>query len=116
MRGRPIGSENKDKPFREALRVVANELADGKIFEYPRGSLRWNAQILLLLGEVPSITQVADRLDGKPAQESTVTVDSKRDASDWTRDELVAFLNERRASGNGATPTNGSGDGSDSVH
>ena len=42
----------------------------------------------------------ADRLDGKPAQESTVAVSSKRDASDWSRDELVAFLNDHRAGSN----------------
>jgi hypothetical protein len=51
-------------------------------------------------GDLAAITSVADRLDGKPAQESTVTVDSKRDASDWSRDELVAFLNDHRAGSN----------------
>jgi hypothetical protein len=115
MRGRPIGSENKDKPFREALRVVANELADGKIFEYPRGSLRWNAQILLLLGEVPSITQVADRLDGKPAQETNVTV-VKRDANDWTRAELEQIIREARAGRDGVAQKDDSGGGPNKLH
>ena len=59
-------------------------------------------------GDLHAITAVADRLDGKPAQESIVTVDSKRDASDWSRDELVAFLNDAKVSSNGAAKANGS--------
>lgn len=47
-------------------------------------------------GEGWAIQQVADRLDGKPAQESTITVDDKRDATDWTAEELREFLNETR--------------------
>jgi hypothetical protein len=42
---------------------------------------------------LPAITAIADRLDGKPAQESMLTVE-KRDAADWTRAELVAFLSK----------------------
>jgi hypothetical protein len=44
---------------------------------------------------MPAINAIADRLDGKPSQESVVNV-VKRDASDWTRDELVAFLQDAR--------------------
>jgi hypothetical protein len=59
---------------------------------------------------------VADRLDGKPAQESTVTVDDKRDATDWTRDELVSVLNDLRARGNGNAAPDGGQREPDSVH
>jgi len=48
------------------------ELAAGNVIQHPEGSLRWNAQLLLMRGDTPSIQQVADRLDGKPAQEQTV--------------------------------------------
>ena len=45
-----------------------------------------------LEGQSWAIQQVADRIDGKPAQESTVNVKEKREASDWTREELMAIL------------------------
>src|SRR5882672_3720128 len=35
-----------------------------------------------------AIQQVADRLDGKPAQESTLTLD-RHDVKEWTREELL---------------------------
>jgi hypothetical protein len=38
---------------------------------------------------------LADRLDGRPSQESMVTV-VKRDASDWSRAELVQFLQDAK--------------------
>jgi hypothetical protein len=38
-----------------------------------------------------------DRLDGKPHQTVEASIDDKRSALDWTTDELLAFLNERRA-------------------
>lgn len=68
MAGRPLGAQNKDKPFRDAIRVEAAALANGEKLEHPEGSLRWNAQQLLIRGDVPAIKEVADRLDGKPAQ------------------------------------------------
>jgi len=45
-----------------------------------------------LEGQSWAIQQVADRSDGKPAQESTVNIKEKREASDWTREELMAIL------------------------
>ena len=69
-----------------------------------------------LEGKMDAIREIGDRLDGKPAQEQTVTIDDKRDAQDWTRDELVAIINESRAGSNGAAKANGRGGGPDSVH
>jgi hypothetical protein len=45
-----------------------------------------------LEGQSWAIQQVADRIDGKPAQESTVNIKEKREATDWTREELMAIL------------------------
>lgn len=66
--GRPIGAQNKDKPFRDALRMEQAALAKGEIIKHPEGSLRWNAQCLLMKGEIPAIREIADRLDGKVPQ------------------------------------------------
>mgnify|MGYP001613511108 CR=1 FL=1 len=63
--GRPSGAENKDKPFREALRLaIGDAKSNPKI-------LRRIANSLLSLaadGDVSAIKEVADRLDGKCAQ------------------------------------------------
>jgi len=40
----------------------------GEACEAKPGSLRWNARKLLEQGEVSSIREIADRLDGKVAQ------------------------------------------------
>lgn len=63
--GRPLGAQNKDKPFREALRM---EIADAG---EDRRSLRAIAGALLMKaseGDVQAIREVADRLDGKVPQ------------------------------------------------
>jgi hypothetical protein len=68
--GRPIGSVNKEKPFNDALRIAL------------RGDplrLRRIADKLATLaeaGDLGAIRELADRLDGKPAQ-----VLDRRDAS-----------------------------------
>ncbi len=64
---RPKGSENKDKPFREALRMELARLGE----DDPR-ALRGLARKLLETATkddgLAAIKEVADRLDGKPAQ------------------------------------------------
>jgi hypothetical protein len=67
------------------------ELAAGNVMEHPEGSLRWNAQLLLMRGDTPSIQQIADRLDGKPAQEQTVNVNSAA-RSNQSEDELRDYI------------------------
>ena len=62
---RPLGSPNKDKPFRDALRLAINE-ADGDVRR-----LRRVADALIakaMSGDVQAIKELGDRLDGKPAQ------------------------------------------------
>ena len=56
-------------------------------------------------GESWAIQQVADRIDGKPAQESTVNINEKREASDWTREELMAILEKHVKHDEDAKPT-----------
>lgn len=106
-------SGRREKPFAEALRMeLADAGADHKRLRVIARKLLDQAEE----GDMQAIREVADRLDGKPAQDSTVTIDDKRDATDWTRDELVAFLNDAKAGSNGAAQANGSGRKSDRVH
>jgi hypothetical protein len=63
--------QQRDKPFRDAIRMEAAALANGELIAHPRGSLRSIAQAMLLKGsdgDVPAGKEIGDRLDGKPAQ------------------------------------------------
>jgi hypothetical protein len=67
MAGRPPGAVNKDKPFRDALRLEISAAQDS---DDPR-SLRAIARKLLDVaagGDVQAMKEVADRLDGKVPQ------------------------------------------------
>ena len=72
--GRPIGSSNREKPFNDALRIAlrSHPLRLRRIAE----KLTEKAEE----GDLAAIRELADRLDGKPAQ-----VIDRRDA---TIDEL----------------------------
>jgi hypothetical protein len=67
---RPAGSQNKDKPFRDALRMEAVLAEEGEETPAHKGSLRWIARQLLNRAgeETAAAREVGDRLDGKPAQ------------------------------------------------
>lgn len=116
VKGRSGTNRNKDKPFADALRMELASAGDD------HKALRGIARNLINLAQkeeiaaLPAISAIADRLDGKPAQESTVTIDDKRDATDWTRSELVAFLNNARAGSAGASEEDRGGREPDSVH
>lgn len=62
--------QQRDKPFRDALRVEAKLAGDGDETPAPKGSLRWIARELLIRAgaETAAAKEVADRLDGKVAQ------------------------------------------------
>lgn len=65
VKGRSGTNKGKDKPFADALRMEIAEAEDN-----PR-SLRKIARKLLdkaVEGDVPAMKEIADRLDGKPAQ------------------------------------------------
>jgi HPt (histidine-containing phosphotransfer) domain-containing protein len=74
MAGRPVGAQNKDRPFRDALRMeIAAAGEDAR-------QLRKVARALLdtaASGDVQAIREVADRLDGKPAQAIEHTGDNQ---------------------------------------
>lgn len=61
-------SGRREKPFVAALRMEAASAELGDECQAPKGSLRWNARKLLEQGDVQSIRELADRLDGKVAQ------------------------------------------------
>ncbi len=62
------GGRPKHKPFAEALRMEALAAERGEPCEAAIGSLRWNARQLLTQGDVSSVRELADRLDGKVPQ------------------------------------------------
>jgi hypothetical protein len=70
MAGRPPGSPNKDKPFRDAIRMEAALAEQGQETPAFPGSLRWIArQLLIRAGEETNATkEVGDRMDGKVPQ------------------------------------------------
>src|SRR5690242_12838526 len=85
--GRPIGSPNREKPFNDALRIalrrdplrlhrIAERLAD-KAEE----------------GDLAAIREIADRLDGKPAQ--VVDQHDVRTADKLTDAELNLIIRDR---------------------
>lgn len=72
VKGRSGTNRGKDKPFADALRMEIAEAGEN------HRSLRAIARKLLdkaAEGDMQAIQQVGDRLDGKPAQESTMTAD-----------------------------------------
>lgn len=116
VKGRSGTNKGKDKPFSDALRMEIAEAGEN------HKALRAIARNLITLAQkeelaaLPAINAIADRLDGKPAQESTVTIDDKRDATDWTRDELVAFLRNAATDRDGTAEAEGRVGQPDSVH
>lgn len=108
------GGRPKDKPWADALRqAVYREDADGK-----RRLLKIADQCAAAAesGDMAAIREIGDRLDGKPAQESTVTIDDKRDATDWNRGELVALLSDAKDGSAGASEAPGRLGKPDRVH
>lgn len=67
MAGRPKGAQNKDKPFRDALKAEIAAAEDENDFR----SLRKIARGLLTAageGKIDAIREIADRVDGKVPQ------------------------------------------------
>lgn len=104
--GNPRGRLS-EKAFADAVRIVVNENDKTGVRKLRRLAERLVDEALD--GQGWAMCQIADRLDGKPAQESTVNINDHRDASDWTRETLVAFLDDARESGAGTAKANGRG-------
>ena len=69
--GRPKGAENKDKPWRNALRKAVCELrtADGDDKEVKALGLLADRLVTKgLEGDIAAIKEIGDRLDGKAVQ------------------------------------------------
>ena len=86
------GGRPKERPFRAALDMEIKAAGED------HKELRLIARALLdeaKGGNLTAINAVADRLDGKPIQESGVTIENaKHDATDWTLAELLAVIEE----------------------
>lgn len=96
VKGRSGTNPNRDKPFVNALRLEITE-ANGDLKR-----LRKIARAALdkaESGDMQAISFIADRLDGKPAQETNLNVSDKREASDWSRAELLALIHDNAISG-----------------
>lgn len=89
----------RDKPFRDALRMEKCALENGEVIDHPKGSLRWNAQRLLMSGEVPSIKELADRLDGKVPQ--GVVGDDSEDPLRLVSEVVCRVIDPRKSSSGG---------------
>lgn len=114
VKGRSGTNKGKDKPWTEALRLVV--FRDDESGKRRLLSIAEQCAKAAEGGDMQAIKEIGDRLDGKPAQESTVTIDDKRDATDWTRAELVSFLRDAASDRAGVAETEGRGGEPDSVH
>jgi hypothetical protein len=98
--GNPLG-RGADKPFTDALRAALNQ-TDPKT---KRKNILLIAEKLVecaIAGESWAIQQVADRTDGKPAQESTVNINN-RTLTELADAEIAARIEQLRAGGAGSS-------------
>jgi len=103
--GNPNGRPTKEKTFADALRAALNQI-DPKT---KRKNLLLVADKLVecaIDGEGWAIQQVADRLDGKPAQETTLNVNNQS-LAELADSEIAARIAELRAGRAGAAGGNG---------
>lgn len=85
------GGRPKSKLFREALLAELADAGDDK------EELRDIARKLIDMakdGDIQAVKEVADRLEGKPAQESSVSFENKQCAADWSDAELWAVIRD----------------------
>jgi hypothetical protein len=114
VKGRSGTNKGKDKPWTEALRLVAFRDDD----EGKRRLLKIAERCVQAAedGDMQAIKEIGDRLDGKAAQTIEATIDDKRDAPDWTREELVTFIHDASKGSSGAAKADGRVRKSDRVH
>lgn len=112
--GNPKGFVRNDKPFTDALRIaIMRTQKDGK----PRlHRIAEQAVKQAAAGQMWAIQFIADRLDGKPVQESHNSHEFKRDATDWTRAELVALIHDALSRGEPAPTLDDGGREADPLH
>jgi hypothetical protein len=99
-----------DKPWEDSVRakiqtsMLVNRLQDHVFRAAEISPTQMKAIEILLRKTLPDLTTVA------------MTIDDKRDATDWTREELVAFLHNARNGGNGTATADRRDREPDSVH
>jgi hypothetical protein len=111
--GNPFG--NTQKPFLAALKVALSEI-DPETQQTKLRLISEQLTNLAVAGEPWAIREVVNRVDGRAVQKIEATIDDKRDATDWTRDELVAFLNDARESRKGTSAADGGDRKPDQLH
>lgn len=97
--GNPAGGP-KDKAFADALRLVVNRDDGTGVKKLQRLAEKLVAEALN--GEGWAMCQIADRLDGKPAQEQTVNL--RRLAASEVSDDELADIAIRGGEGTAETP------------
>jgi len=108
-----VGPHRSDKPWCDVLRIIGNRV-DAKGV---RRLMRLGEKTFRMAekGNIGAIMEIGNRLDGRPAQESVVSFE-KRDAADWSRDELVALINDTIARDAGDAPPQGRRDEPNPLH
>ena len=104
--GNPLGRLPGEKQFTDQLRIVLAELVDRNNPQSVRKMRRIAEKLAecAMNGEGWAICQVADRLDGKPAQDTSVAIENRR-PEELTDEELMVI-----AAGGLATASPDSGD------
>lgn len=97
--GNPLGRSRSEKPFADALRIAINDADPSD----PKGKrkLRRIAEKLVecaMNGEQWAVQMLADRLDGKPLQQTEVSV-TRLAAAELGDDELAAVIASERGEG-----------------
>ena len=90
--GNPAGKKPgtlKERPYRDALRM---EIAAADDFKGLRAIARAHLE-KARSGDMAAIKELADRIDGKPTQESSLTLQHKP-ATEMTDEELTARIAE----------------------
>lgn len=84
-----------EKPWADALRRAA-AVTDEATKKKRLLLVAEKVFAMAIAGDLGAVREIGDRLDGKAAQDTTLTIE-KREAVDWTREELVAMLRIRNA-------------------
>lgn len=113
VKGRSGTNKGQDKPWANALRLVVNR--EDALGKRRLLAIAEKCAAAAESGDMQAIREIGDRLDGKAVQESHHTIE-KRDATDWTRAELVAFLNDASNGGERTDKAEGRDREPDSVH
>ena len=88
--------QQRDKPFRDAIRIEAALAERGEDTPANPGSLRYIARKLLIRAseDTQAAKEIGDRLDGKAAQSVDMTV-RKQIAKELSDDELAGIATGR---------------------